>query len=212
MMNRHPLKNSMTALLLFVLPFSAYAARVTPPRVPANLIVPAGNEAFLVGHATGTQNYVCLPQGSAFGFVLFTPVATLLNDSDNQVTTHFFSLNPDEPGTVRATWLHSVDTSAVWCQAKTGNNSTDPSFVAPNSIAWLLLTVVGSHQGPTGGHALSDATYIQRVNTSGGLAPATGCTSAADVGRAAYVPYTADYYFFKPLGHEDIPGAQTPIP
>ena len=41
----------------------AYADAVTPPPVPANIQVPAGNKAFLVGHAVGTQNYICLPAG-----------------------------------------------------------------------------------------------------------------------------------------------------
>src|SRR5262245_36102598 len=55
---------------------AAHAKRVVPPPVPANLEVPAGNTAFLVGHAIGTQNYVCLPSGTGFAYVLFTPEAT----------------------------------------------------------------------------------------------------------------------------------------
>ena len=38
--------------------------------------------------------------------------------------------------------------------------------------------------------------YIQRVNTSGGVAPSMGCAAAADVTRPALVPYEADYFFF----------------
>ena len=34
---------------------------VTPPPVPSDLVVPAGKKAFLIGHAYGTQNYLCLP-------------------------------------------------------------------------------------------------------------------------------------------------------
>ena len=46
----------------------AYAGEVTitPPPVPANIQVPLGNTAFLVGHAVGTQNYICLPSGTGF--------------------------------------------------------------------------------------------------------------------------------------------------
>jgi hypothetical protein len=33
------------------------------------------------------------------------------------------------------------------------------------------------------------------VNTVGGVAPRSGC-SEASAGAVAYVPYTADYYFF----------------
>src|SRR5215470_11660589 len=84
------------------------------PPVPTNIAVPAGNKVFLVGHATGTQNYICLPSGTGFKFVLFTPEATLFDDAGKQVTTHFFSPNPVEGGTIRATWEHSRGASTVW--------------------------------------------------------------------------------------------------
>jgi hypothetical protein len=51
--------------------------------------------------------------------------------------------------------------------------------------------------GPTGGATLTQTTFIQRLNTKGGLAPATGCDVLNDVGRRAFIPYTADYFFFK---------------
>ena len=50
--------------------------------------------------------------------------------------------------------------------------------------------------GPTGGHKLTATTFIQRLNTSGGIAPSDGCTESPDVGKKALVPYTADYFFF----------------
>jgi hypothetical protein len=55
------------------------------------------------------------------------------------------------------------------------------------------LQSVGSKKGPTGGDLLADATFIQRLNTSGGAAPTSVCT----VGQTQLVPYTADYYFFR---------------
>lgn len=179
------------------LPQPAYADKITPPPVPDNIQVPAGNKVFLEGHAAGTQNYICLPSGSGVAFVLFTPQATLFRDNDRQVTTHFFSPNPFENGTIRATWQHSRDTSTVWGQVKPGNASSDTNYVAPGAIPWLLITVVGAQEGPTGGEALTETTFIQRVNTTGGVAPSTGCASLADVGNQAFVPYTADYIFYK---------------
>jgi uncharacterized protein DUF3455 len=175
---------------------------VVPPPVPANLQVPAGNTAFLVGHAVGTQNYICLPSGSGFAFTLFTPEATLFDDGDKQLITHFFSPNlspipPEVLGTIRATWEHSRDTSTVWASATPDTTSTDPAFVAPGAIAWLLLNVVGAQDGPTGGHTLTATTFVQRLNTSGGVAPSSGCASSADVGNKAFVQYTADYFFYK---------------
>src|SRR5205085_9972445 len=100
-------------------------------------------------------------------------------------------------GTIRAAWQWSEDASTVWAQAKPGNASTDSAFVAPNSVAWLLLTVRGAENGPTGGDFLAETTFIQRLKTSGGVAPSMGCTSATDLGNLAFVPYTADYFFFK---------------
>jgi Protein of unknown function (DUF3455) len=43
---------------------------------------------------------------------------------------------------------------------------------------------------------------MQRVYTSGGLAPTAGCAEADDIGTKALVPYTADYFFYKATGHE----------
>jgi hypothetical protein len=185
-----------------LLPQAAHAKHVTPPPVPANLEVPEGNTAYLVGHAIGTQNYVCLPSGAGFAYVLFTPEATLFDDHDRQIITHYFSpnLNPDPDtgetaGTIRATWQDS-DTSTVWAKATASASHTDfPDFVAEGAVAWLTLTRVGAQDGPRGGDTLSDTTFIQRLNTSGGVAPAD-CTSLADVGKQAFEPYTADYFFF----------------
>jgi hypothetical protein len=192
----------------------AHASQVTPPPVPANIQVEPGHKAFLEGHGVGTQNYVCVPSASSatgVAFVLFTPEATLFSDDDKQVTTHFFSPNPSEnntnpavvtTGSIRATWQHSRDTSTVWAKVNVnpdGSNgsSSDPAFVAPGAVAWLLLKVVGAQDGPTGGDTLTATKFIQRLNTSGGVAPSTGCASSADVGNQAFVPYTADYFFYE---------------
>jgi hypothetical protein len=68
--------------------------------------------------------------------------------------------------------------------------------VKEGAIPWLLVEIVGRAEGPTGGKKLTVTTHIQRVNTDGGAAPATGCAMAADVGNKAFMPYTADYFFF----------------
>src|SRR5215510_14870828 len=177
---------------------------ITPPPVPTDVKVDEGNVVFLVGHATGTQNYSCLPcnpgsPGCANGvaFTLFTPQATLFNEELEQVTTHFFSPNPFENRVIRATWQHSRDSSTVW--GKVVGMSTDPNFVKPGAIAWLLVNVkdVGVLAGPTGGDKLTKTTFIQRLNTVGGVAPSSGCSSEADIGRQEFVPYKADYFFYK---------------
>ena len=178
----------------------AHAHQITPPSVPNGIEVDAGNKVFLVGHGVGTQNYVCQPSGTGFAFTLFTPEATLFNHGDKQqVTTHYFSPNdnpfdPADKGVIRATWEHSRDSSTVWAQAI--QQSTDAHFVAAGAIPWVKLKVVGAQNGPTGGDRLSGATFIQRLNTIGGSAPSTGCAVSGDVGKKAFVPYTADYFFY----------------
>lgn len=177
-------------------PHAAMLDTVTPPAVPADLSVNSDESAFLIAHAVGTQNYVCLPTAAGgYAWVLFGPQATLFDDDGGQVITHFLSANPVESGLPRPTWQHSRDTSSVW--AALVKSSTDPAYVAPNSIPWFLLRPVGAQAGPEGGARLTRTTAIQRVNTWGGLAPAAGCAAAADAGHKALVPYTADYVFYR---------------
>jgi hypothetical protein len=171
------------------------AADLMPPPVPPDLEVPAGNTAFLEWHASGTQNYIYLPSAAGIAWTLVGPQATLFNDWDRQLITHFLSPNPDEGDTPRATWQHSLDTSSVWAVAIA--SSANPTFVASGAIPWLLLQVVGRQPGPTGGDRLADSTFIQRVHTSGGVAPSTGCVEFTDVGQRAFVPYTAAYVFYE---------------
>lgn len=184
------------AIVALTVGVSRAEAQVILPPVPANLEVGYGNTPFLVGHAIGTQNYICLLAPGGFTWTFFGPQATLFGDDHQQLITHFLSANPDENGTLRATWQDSQDTSAVWAQAVA--NSTDRAYVVPGAIPWLLLRVVGAEQGPTGGTALFGTTFVQRVNTSGGIAPAAdGCKQAMDIGKKALVPYTADYVLYR---------------
>jgi hypothetical protein len=165
---------AIAAACMVSLPPPVYAAGgLVPPPVPANLEVPAGNKVFLKGHAIGTQNYICLCSASNCAWTFFGPQATLFNDYKTQIITHFLSPNPDlrDPmaeGTPRPTWQHSQDTSAVWARAIF--SSSDPGFVDAEAIPWLLLQVVGVQRGPTGGQRLTRTTFIQRLNTSGGVA------------------------------------------
>ena len=185
--------------LTLAAPQAAQAQVVTAPPVPATLEVEDGNEPFLIGRGVGTQNYECQPVESVgrVNWVLFTPQATLFDDRNEQLTTHFFSPNPRENGLVRASWQDSRDTSSVW--GAVVESSTDVNFVKADAIAWLLLDVIntGAQAGPTGGERLSKTTFIQRVNTEGGLAPSTGCARPTDAGKRRFVPYQADYVFFR---------------
>jgi hypothetical protein len=190
----------LSGACLALLTSAPAALGIPSPPVPEGLEVDPGYKLYRVDHAVGTQNFVCRSFASApfFGWAPFGPQATLFNDHDRQIATHFLSANPDEDGEHRPTWQDSRDTSSIW--AKLSEMSSDPDFVEPGAIPWLLLEVVGRSVGPTHGRRLVDTAYLQRVNTSGGLAPTTGCSEAEDVGDKALVPYTADYLFYKPIG------------
>ena len=177
---------------------SAMADADVPP-VPTSIQVPEGQEVFFEGHAIGTQNFICLATSSGVAWRFTGPQATLFltlnQELSKQLTTHFLSANPGENGSPRPTWQHSFDTSSVWGRVRASSN--DSAYVEPGAIPWLLLEVAGAQLGPSGGGLLTSATFIHRVNTTGGLAPATGCTKRADVGAVTLVPYTADYFFYR---------------
>jgi Protein of unknown function (DUF3455) len=76
----------------------ATAQTVTPPPTPTAITPPAGNSAFLVGHAFGSQGYTCLPTST--GATSWTvnpaarPEATLFATffgQPVQIITHFAS-------------------------------------------------------------------------------------------------------------------------
>jgi Protein of unknown function (DUF3455) len=182
--------------------------KVTPPPTPTAITPPAGSSAFLEGSAQGTQGYVCLPTstgGTSWTINNARPEATLFTKffgQDVQIITHFTSINanPNENATLpvplsgNATWQSSFDTSKVWAKAVGSIPAGSDPVSCPNtgSIPCLLLQSIGNQQGPTGGRLLASATFVQRLNTNGGVAPTTTCS----VGQTQLVPYTADYYFF----------------
>lgn len=199
--NLHSKILSIAVIAIAVTTIDAKAQTLAPPSVPAGLQAPEGNVPFLKGYAYGTQNYVCLPGTNGLAWKFQGPQATVFikfrwfnTDVMQQVATHYLSPNLDEGGEVaRATWQSSIDTSAVW--AKKIAESSDAAYVGPNAIPWLLLQMAGKQSGPTGGTSLSQTSYIQRVNTTGGTVAEAACTEA---GAIRFVPYTAEYYFYRP--------------
>jgi hypothetical protein len=186
------------------------SSRFPSPATPAAITPPAGNARFLAGHAVGTQGYVCLPTGSGVSWTVdpARPEATLFMNIFGQVVqiiTHFLSpdTNPNQhaPSPLpfgSPTWQSSFDSSKVWglqiAEIPAGSDASCPNAGA---IPCLLLQAIGSAEGPTGGKRMTKTTFIQRLNTNGGSAPASGCSVPTDVGNQTLVPYTADYFFFR---------------
>ncbi len=187
----------------------AAAQKTTAPITPASITPPSGNSVFLMGHAAGTQGYVCLPAGTGVSWTLNgRPQATLFSGApgqSDQIMTHFLSpdTNPNEfaPKPLpfgNATWQSSLDSSKVWAQPlHTIPAGTDASCPNQGAISRLLLQSIGSENGAAERGRLAGTAFIQRLNTQGGSAPATGCSAAIDVGKQTLVPYTADCYFFR---------------
>jgi hypothetical protein len=217
----------LAAFVVFVVSGTVYAqagaqdnkeqnnfSSIPSPTTPESITPPAGTSAFLLGHGVGTQGYVCLPNTT--GGVSWTvnnarPEATLFTNIFGeavQIITHFLSpvvnpngIGPNPPRFGDVTWQSSFDSSRVWAQKKNFITAgTDASCPNGGSIDCLLLQVIGSDEGPAGGKSLTKTTFIQRLNTKGGSAPAnpaTGCLASTDVGHQVLVPYSADYFFFR---------------
>jgi len=153
-----------------------HAAQIELPAGAEALAPPAGHVPYLVLHARGVQIYTCNGDGTWNPASL--PQADLYFDNGLAMGTHFGG----------PTW-QMRDGSFVKA-AKLKASSPDPS-----AIAWLQLQATTTGAGADGDR-LAKTTYILRVNTVGGMAPAGGCTA----GTTVSVPYEADYYFYR-AGH-----------
>ena len=151
-------------------------SKTPPPPLPSPLLeVPAGNRLAMSFHAEGVQIYACTASGATYAWVFQAPEAKLYDRHRHVVMTHYAG----------PTW-EARDGSKV-VGAKRAGVTVDPT-----AIPWLLLEAV-SH---TGDGRVSEVTFIQRLDTTGGLAPATGC-DATTVGALARMDYTATYSFYR---------------
>jgi hypothetical protein len=172
------LAGALVAAAAVIAPHAAFAGPAAPD-VPGDLTPPAGHKPYLVGHAAGVQTYTCRAVAGGFAWGPGVPTAALRDDSGKVVVRHF--------------------AGPSW-QAKDGStvvgSRVDGESVDPTALPWLLLSAASATPGADGDR-LAGTTYIQRVATTDGLPPAAeGCT-AATVGGAVDVPYTADYVFWK---------------
>jgi Protein of unknown function (DUF3455) len=146
-------------------------------QVPPQLQPPATEQLLLKLHAKGDQVYICQEGVTQFAWALKAPDAQLFDKDGKPFGKHFAG----------PTWEAS-DGSRVTGKAAASVPSPDA-----DSIPWLLVDVV-SHESSG---VLSRVSRIQRLNTKGGKAPASGC-DAAHTGQELRVPYTADYLVYAP--------------
>lgn len=153
------------------------AACASTPLVVPDTLRPATTESLVttVG-ARGVQIYECrVRKDGGYEWAFVAPDADLLDAQGKAIGRH--GAGP---------YWQSADGSRV-----VGTVKARADAPAPGAIPWLLLSTKSS--GPAG--AFSNVTSIQRVNTVGGVAPATPC-AAQFAGTPARVPYTADYRLF----------------
>jgi Protein of unknown function (DUF3455) len=147
--------------------------------IPDNLKVPNQQVRLLDAQAKGVQIYVCKAKAKTtnqYEWTLKAPEAILLNSKNNtQIGKHYGG----------PTW-EANDGSKVVGEVKNRVNSRNA-----NTIPWLLLAAK-SHAG---NGIFSKINYIQRVDTTGGKAPTSGCDSN-HVNAETRVNYTATYYFY----------------
>ena len=145
------------------------------PELPSPLCdrlqVQAGNKVAFHVYALGVQIY----RWNGTSWVFVAPSARLFADAEyhGEVGIHYAG----------PTWESHSGGKVVASRLE----SCAPD---PISIAWLLLQTV-STEGPG---IFDRVTYIQRVNTAGGLPPTA---PGPYVGAEEEVPYTAEYYFYR---------------
>jgi hypothetical protein len=141
------------------------------PPACGSIEVPAGNKLAFRVYAVGVQRYRW--NGAGWDFV--EPVATLYADANFNVKVGVHYAGP--------TWESIIGGKVV--ATRVAGCSPDPA-----SIPWLLLQAT-SASGPG---VFGSVTYIQRVNTKGGLAP---IAPGSSTGVMAEIPYTTEYYFYR---------------
>ncbi len=168
------------ALLLLASPAPMQAGNgKRSPEVPAAIQVPGGtNKVHFHAYAVGVQIYVWTvnPTNAALSSWVFkAPEAVLFADvgAHGEIGIHYAG----------PTWESESGSKVVG--ARVAGVTVDTT-----AIPWLLLKAT-STEGPG---IFKRTTYIQRVNTVGGLAPAAHGTVA---GQEARVPYTAQYFFYR---------------
>jgi hypothetical protein len=152
------------------------ATTSTTSSVPPNLAVPAGNAVIADFAAQGVQVYQCT--AGAWAFV--EPAANLIGRTTGASRTYQSAVHFRGPS-----WESTTDGSLVTATAVANAPSANPA-----SIPQLLLRAATNR----GDGLFGKVSYIQRLDTRDGVAPAGTCTD----GKTTGVPYTAKYRFYAP--------------
>lgn len=158
----------------------AAPAAPSRPTVPAEIEAPASATLVLKLSARGTQNYKCQATTSGGAeWKLVAPEAELVADPGGTVAGKH-GAGPS--------WTLNDGSGAK------GDGAAAKKAASPESGSVLWLLIPAQSNGQPGG--LQGVTFVQRIDTHGGAAPATGC-DAASVGTETKVPYTATYVFYR---------------
>ena len=161
-----------------VVPAAAIAGPAAP-EVPDAIAVTGPHKPYLIAHAEGVQIYSCTAVPGGHAWRLLAPRATLTGENGNVLGSHYGGPK----------W-EARDGSIVAAARDTG------ATVDPTAVDWLRLKTTSTTAGPDGAR-FAETTYIQRIHTVGGLAPAAADCDADNVGEQREIPYSADYVFFK---------------
>ena len=149
--------------------------------LPDAVKVPVGNRVAMETVGVGQITYECKPKANMAGqfeWVFVGPDAKLLDRDGKQVGKYY---GPP------ATW-----------EANDGSKVTGAQLaIAPGGAGNIPLQLVKANPA-TGMGAMTGITYIQRVATAGGVAPAAPCTTATK-GQKQIVQYKSDYIFYKAM-------------
>jgi hypothetical protein len=146
--------------------------------LPEMVKVPSGHKVAMETVGVGEITYECRAKADSAGayeWVFAGPQADLNSRSGAKVGTYY---GPP------ATWA-----------ANDGSKITGTQLaVAPGGAGNIPLQLVKANPA-SGAGAMMGVTYIQRVSTRGGVAPAEPCASAV-AGKKSVVKYQADYIFW----------------
>jgi hypothetical protein len=170
-----------TATLAACSGMSAKPMMYSQAALPDAVKVPAGHAVVMETVGAGDITYECRPKAGMAGqfeWVFVGPDARLMDRAGKQVGKYY---GPP------ATW-ESMDGSKV---------TATQVAVAPNGAANIPYQLVKANPA-MGAGAMQGVSYIQRVATQGGIAPAMAC-GASSAGQKQVVKYQADYIFYRTM-------------